>query len=135
MTLNTAPWMLPNSGDAPTLWIWTSLMTSTLGSARDTPWHGQVKFVPSMRNMFSPTPEPKEDTVLTVPLVGEVGDTPGVARIKSNILYRRVGIVLRYSGPKRVSKPLSLASMREPVPWTTTDSATPATFKTTVLSR
>src|SRR5438445_7004947 len=110
-------------------------MTSTLGSARDTPWQGQVKFVPSTRNRFSLTPEPKADTVLTVPLAGEVGDTPGAARIKSNMLYRRVGIALRYSGPKRVSKPLSLASVREPDAWTTIDSATPATFNTTVLSR
>src|SRR5262245_20479330 len=110
-------------------------MTSTLGSARDTPWHGHVKFVPSMRNMFSLTPEPNEDTVLVIPLVGEVGDTPGAALIKSNILYRRVGISLRYSTPKRVSKPLSLASMREPAACTTIDSAAPATFRTTVLSR
>src|SRR5262245_3347103 len=110
-------------------------MTSTLGSARDTPWHGQVKFVPSMRKRFSLTPEPKDDTVLTVPLVGEVGDTPGAARMKSNMLYRRVGISLKYSTPKRVSNPLSLASVREPVSSTTMDSATPATFKTTVLSR
>src|SRR5436190_13688913 len=110
-------------------------MTSTLGSARDTPWHGQVKFVPSMRNRFSLTPDPKEDTVLTVPLVGEVGDTPGAARIKSNMLYRRVGISLRYSTPKRVSNPLFLASVREPVPSTTIDSVNPATFKTIILSR
>src|SRR5262245_26932214 len=110
-------------------------MTSTLGSARDTPWHGHVKFVPSMRNMFSLTPPPNEDTVLAVPLVGEVGDTPGAALIKSNMLNRRVGIVLRYSGPNRVSNPLSLASVREPDAWTTTDSANPATFKTIVLSR
>src|SRR4029453_16212194 len=110
-------------------------MTSTLGSARDTPWHGHVKFVPSMRNRFSLTPPPNEDTVLTVPLVGEVGDTPGAALIKSNMLYRRVGISLRYSTPKRVSNPLSLASVREPVPSTTIDSATPAALKMTVLSR
>src|SRR5215831_16348619 len=109
-------------------------MTSTLGSARDTPWQGQVKFVPSMRNMFSLTPEPNEDTVLTVPLVGDVGDTPGAALIKSNMLYRRVGISRRYSSPKCVSKPLFLASVREPAASTTIDSATPATFKTTVLS-
>src|SRR5437667_7933871 len=54
-------------------------MTSTLGSARDTPWQGQVKFVPSTGNRFSLTPEPKADTVLTVPLAGEVGDTPGAS--------------------------------------------------------
>src|SRR4030095_614810 len=109
-------------------------MTSTLGSARDTPWHGQVKFVPSIRNMFSLTPEPHEETVLTMPLVGDVGDTPGAALIKSNMLYRRVGISLRYSVPKRVSNPLSLASMREPAASITIDSAPPATLNTTVLS-
>src|SRR5215831_15258571 len=110
-------------------------MMSTLGSARYTPIQGQVKFVPSMRNRFSLPPEPNADTVLTVPLDGDVGDTPGAALIKSNILNRRVGIALRYSDPKRVSNPLSLASMREPDPSTTIDSAAPATFKITVLSR
>src|SRR6185436_15055478 len=109
-------------------------MTSTLGSARDTPAHGHVKFVPSIRNRFSFPPEPNTDTVLTVPLDGDVGDTPGTARIKSNMLNRRVGIVSRYSGPKRVSNPLLLASRREPDSCTTTDSVTPATFKTTTRS-
>ncbi len=47
-----------------------------------------------LRPAFSLTPDPKADTVLTVPLVGEVGDTPGAALIKSNMLNRRVGIVL-----------------------------------------
>src|SRR5919201_6521820 len=101
-------------------------MTSTLGSARDTPMQGHVKFVPSMRNRFSLPPEPNTDTVLTVPLDGEVGDTPGAALIKSNMLYRRVGTTPRDSGPNRVSSPLLRASMREPAPWTTIDSATPA---------
>ena len=72
--------------------------------------------------------------MLTVPLDGEVGDTPGAALMKSNMLNRRVGMALRYSGPKRVSNPLLRASMREPEPSTTTDSATPASFRTTVRS-
>src|SRR5262245_11450022 len=110
-------------------------MMSTLGSARDTPMQGQVKFVPSMRNRFSLPPEPNADTVLTVRLDGDVGDTPGAALIISNMLNRPVGIVLRYSCPKRVSNPLSLASIREPDPSTTIDSANPAGFKVTVLSR
>src|SRR5919204_5607191 len=107
-------------------------MTSTLGSARDTPWQGQVKFVPSMRNRFSLPPEPSADMVLTEPLDGEVGDTPGAALIKSNMLYRRVGITARDSGPNRVSSPLLRTSIREADPWTTIDSATPAGFKITV---
>src|SRR5262249_24939554 len=102
-------------------------MTSTLGSARDTPAHGHVKFVPSMRKRFSLPPDPNADTVVTVPLDGDVGDTPGAARIASNMLNRRDGIALRYSGPKRVSKPAARASMREPIPWTTSDSSRPAT--------
>src|SRR4029077_19003702 len=110
-------------------------MTSTLGSARETPAHGQVKLVPSIRNRFSLPPEPNADTVFTVPLDGEVGDTPGAARIASNMLNRRVGMALRYSGPNRVSNPLLRASMREPDPSTVMDSATPASFKTVVLSR
>src|SRR6266542_761502 len=109
-------------------------MMSTLGSARDTPAQGQVKFVPSMRNRFSLPPEPKAATVFTVPLEGEVGDTPGADLIASNMLNRRVGIVRRYSGPKRVSNPLLRASMRDADPSTTMDSATPATFNTTVRS-
>src|SRR5262245_6685642 len=107
-------------------------MTSTLGSARDTPAQGQVKFVPSMRKRFSLPPEPKADTVLTVPLEGDVGDTPGAALIASNMLKRRVGMDLRYSDPKRVSNPLLRASIRDPDPSTTIDSETPASFNTTV---
>src|SRR6267142_5713912 len=109
-------------------------MTSTLGSARETPAHGQVKLVPSIRNRFSLPPEPNADTVFTVPLDGEVGDTPGAALIASNILNRRVGIARRYSGPNRVSNPVLRASMREPDPSTVIDSATPASFKTAVRS-
>jgi hypothetical protein len=50
------------------------------------PAHTQVKFVLSMRNRFSLPPEPSADTVLTVLLAGEVGDTPGAALIMSNML-------------------------------------------------
>src|SRR6187200_3714549 len=110
-------------------------MTSTLGSARETPAHGHVKFVPSIRNRFSLPPDPKADTVLTVPLEGDVGEMPGAARIESNMLNRREGIVPRYSGPMRVSKPLVRTSIRDPGPSTTTDSAMPATFNTAVLWR
>ena len=49
-----------------------------------------------------------------VPLDGEVGEIAGAALMKSNMLARRVGIVLRSSGPKRVPNPGSRASMREP---------------------
>ena len=87
--------MFPNSTDAPIDCTCTSWMTSTLGSARETPEQGQVKLVPSIRNAFSFTPDPNEDTVLTVPLDGDVGDMPGALRIASNMLNRRVGIVAR----------------------------------------
>jgi hypothetical protein len=43
--------------------------------------------------MFSLTADPNTDTVLTVPLDGDEGETPGVLRMKSNMLDRRVGIV------------------------------------------
>src|SRR6266581_1375457 len=109
-------------------------MTSTLGSARDTPAHGQVKLVPSMRNRFSLPPEPKADTVLTVLLDGDVGDIPGAALIESNMLNRRAGTALRYSAPTRVSNPLPRASMRDPDPSTTIDSAMPCSSSTTVRS-
>ena len=131
MTLMTAPCMLPYSADAPTDWICTSWMKSMPGSARATPLHGQVKFVPSNRNWFSLVPEPNADTVVDVPLDGEVGEIPGAARIMSNMLDRRVGIARRSSGPKRVPNPGSRASMREPAPSTTIDSARPASCRTT----
>ena len=54
--------------------------------------------------------------------------------MKSNMLARRVGIASMSSGPKRVPNPGFRASMREPAPSTTTDSARPATFRTAVLS-
>src|SRR5215510_3398660 len=125
--------MFPYSTDAPIDCTCTSWMTSTPGSARETPEHGHVKLVPSMRKRFSFTPDPKVDTVLLTPLAGDVGETPGAALIMSNMLKRRVGIVRRYSCPKRVSNPLLQASMRE-VPCTTTVSATPASPRTTVRS-
>src|SRR5712691_5084806 len=108
-------------------------MTSTLGSARETPTYGPVKLVPSMRNTFSFPAEPNADTRLAVPLEGEVGDTPGADLIESNMLNRRVGMGPRYSGPMRVSIPLPRASMREPVPSTTIDSARPASWRTADL--
>ena len=46
-----------------------------------------------MRNVFSLTADPNTDTLFTVPLAGDEGDTPGVLRIRSNMLNRRDGIV------------------------------------------
>src|SRR5687767_2145875 len=109
-------------------------MKSTPGSARATPLQGQVKFVPSIRNWFSFTPEPNAETVVAVPLDGDVGEIPGADLTQSNILARRVGIALVSSGPKRVPKPGFRASIREPAPSPATDSAMPASFRTTVLS-
>jgi hypothetical protein len=45
-----------------------------------------VKLVPSIRNRFSLPPDPKADTVFTVPLDGDVADRPGAALIASNML-------------------------------------------------
>src|SRR6267142_2197027 len=92
-------------------------MKSTPGSDRASPLHGQVKFVPSMRNVFSFVPEPNADTLLVETLPGDVGEIPGAALMKSNMLNRRTGIALRSSGPKRVSNPLPRASIRESAPW------------------
>ena len=72
--------------------------------------------------------------VVWIPLDGEVGETPGAALMKSNMLARRVGIPSMSSEPKRVPNPGFRASMREPVPSTTTDSSTPASFSVAVLS-
>ena len=87
-----------------------------------------------MRNRFSFVPEPNTEMVVTTPLEGEVGDTPGAALTKSNILARRVGIATTSSGPNRVLKPGLRASMREPAPSTTTDASTPASFSVAVRS-
>src|SRR6476619_4975160 len=97
MTLKTAPWILPNSADAPTDWTCTSWMTSIPGSAMAPPVHGHVKLVPSNRKLFSLTLEPNDDTALlglnavTAP-DDTVGETPGVALTRSNKLKRRPGI-------------------------------------------
>jgi hypothetical protein len=74
------------------------------------------------------------DTVVLVPLDGEVAESPGAALMKSNMLARRVGMALKSSAPKRVPNPGSRASMREPAPWTTIDSSTSANLRTAVLS-
>jgi hypothetical protein len=109
-------------------------MKSMPGSDRATPLHGQVKFVPSIRNWFSLTPEPNADRVVVIALDGEVGETPGAALMKSNMLTRRAGIALRSVGPKRVPNPALRASIREPVPSTTTDSERPASCSSAVRS-
>ena len=98
------------------------------------PTHGHVKLVPSMRNWFSLVPEPNAEMVVTVPLAGDIGEMPGIALMASNMLVRLDGIVLRSSDEKREAKPGFLASMRDPDPWTTTDSATPARLSVRVLS-
>ena len=115
-TLITAPWMLPNSADAPTDWTCTSWMKSTPGSDLASPLQGQVKFVPSMRNAFSLVPEPNTETLLLATLPGEVGETPGAARMESNMLNRRIGMDSTTSRPNRVSNPLCRASSCEPEP-------------------
>src|SRR5262249_15116624 len=103
-------------------------MKSMPGSDRATPLHGHVKFVPSIRNWFSLTPDPNADTEVVgeVALDRDVGDTPGAAMIKSNILPRRVGILVMSSGPNPVANPASRASIRDPTPSTAIDSARPA---------
>ena len=72
-------------------------MKSTPGSDRETPLHGHVVFVSSTTNMFSLVPDPCADTDVAVAppaalALGEVGERPGVARIGSNMLARRIGI-------------------------------------------
>src|SRR3954447_1933819 len=109
-------------------------MKSTPGSARATPLAGEVKFVPSIRNVFSLAPEPNADTSEFPPVPGEVAEMPGAAAMKSNMLERRVGIALMVSGPKCVPNPLPRASRLDPRPSTTTDSVTLATLRTAVLS-
>src|SRR3954470_22058611 len=109
-------------------------MKSVPGSDRAIRLHGQVKLVPSIRNWFSLVPEPNAETVVTVPLDGEVGDTPGAALIESNMLARRVGMAFRSSGQKRTSNPGFLASIRELTPSTTSDSATAASVRMAVRS-
>jgi hypothetical protein len=91
---------------------------------RRRPLHGQVKFVPSIRNAFSLVPEPNTETLLLATLPGVVGDTPGAARIASNMLKRRIGMDSTASRPNRVSNPLFRASSCEPEPCTTSDSRT-----------
>ena len=48
-----------------------------------------------MRNVFSLVPDPNAETLLVETLPGDVGDTPGAALMKSNMLKRRTGIVLK----------------------------------------
>ena len=107
---------------------------STPGSASALPLHGHVKLLPSTRNAFSFVLDPNADTLSSVPLLGDVGDTPGAILMKSNRLNRRTGIVRRYSGPNRVSKPLLRASSRDPALSTTTAALNGASPSTTLRS-
>src|SRR5258708_26321125 len=98
-------------------------MKSMPGSDRAMPLHGQVKFVPSIKNWFSLVPEPNADTVLAMPVApegGDVGEIPGAALINSHMLERRCGIALMASMPKRLPNPRSRPSMRHPGPRTHT---------------
>src|SRR6266851_2153690 len=106
-------------------------MKSTPGSDRATPLHGHVKFVPSISHWFSLTPDPNADTVVVADaaLDGDVGEIPGAALMKSNMLMRRVGILVMSSGPNRVASPGSRASIRDPAPSTEIDSARPASCR------
>src|SRR5215467_16058589 len=106
-------------------------MKSTPGSDLATPLHGHVVLVPSIRNWFSFVPDPKAEIVVTVPLDGDVGDTPGAFRMASNMLARRVGMARRSSGPKCVPNPGSRASSRDPLPSTVTEVLTPSGTRTT----
>src|SRR5215510_13934020 len=78
---------------------------STSGWGPAPPLHGHVKFVPSRRKAFSSTPPPKTETQLLFPLEAEVADTPGVALMKSNMLYRRTGTAFICSESKRLDNP------------------------------
>src|SRR5688500_2307250 len=86
-----------------------------------------------MRNAFSLTADPNTETVLTEPLAGEVGETPGALLIRLNMLYRRDGISRMYSDPNRVSRPLVRDVISEEG-WTVIDSVTPARRNRTVSS-
>src|SRR5688572_10570286 len=103
MTFTTPPCMLPYSADAPIDWMCISRMKSMPTSARAPPLQGQVVFMLSMRNRFSLTPDPNTDTVVTDPLDGDVGETPAASRIGPNMLARRLGAVVKYAGPKRLT--------------------------------
>src|SRR5262245_8446670 len=105
-------------------------MTSTSGCGCGPPEHGQVKLVPSSRYKFSFTLEPKTETLGSAPLDAEVGETPGAARMRSNMLKRRIGIAGSVSGPNRVANPVRCGSTIVPAS-TDTDPATPPNFKMT----
>src|SRR6516225_2979058 len=98
--------MFPYSAGAPRDSTCTSSITSTSGCGAAPPLHGQVKFVPSSRKAFSSTPPPKTETQLLFPLEGEVGETPGAALMKSNMLYRLTGIDFICSEPNRLDSPI-----------------------------
>src|SRR6476659_8500038 len=106
-------------------------MTSTSGCGCGPPEHGHVKVVPSSRYRFSFTLEPKTETLGSAPLEAEVGDTPGVARMRSNMLKRRTGIAESDSCPNRVAKLVRCRSTIVPAS-TEMDSAMVPTFKMTV---
>jgi hypothetical protein len=72
--------------------------------------------------------------VVEVALDGDVGEIPGAALMKSNMLTRRVGILVMSSEPNRVANPVARASIRDPAPSTEIDSARPASCRIGVRS-
>ena len=96
-TLKTAPAALPCSAEAPRETISISSIRSVAGHGQAAPDTGAVKSTPSIRYLFSSTPEPKADTRLLVPLVGLVADMPGADFVKSKKLNRRRGVFSMYS--------------------------------------
>ena len=104
-TLKTAPGLFPYSADAPSETTSISSITSVSGHGQAAPDTGAVKSTPSIRYLFSSTPEPKAETRLLVPLVGLVADMPGADFVKSKKLNRRSGVFSMYSFEKFVETP------------------------------
>ena len=96
-TLKTAPAALPCSAEAPRETISISSIRSVAGQGQAAPDTGAVKSTPSIRYLFSSTPEPNAETRLLVPLVGLVADMPGADFVKSKKLNRRSGVFSIYS--------------------------------------
>ena len=84
------------------------------------PWHGHVKFVPSMRNWFSLTPDPNGGDGVDAAAGRRRGRHAG--RRPNHVEYaeRRVGMLRSCSWPNRVAKPLSPAPISDS-PSTTSD--------------
>src|SRR5207302_5043686 len=130
-TLNTAPWTLPYSADAPSWSTCTSSMASVLGQGHAAPVNGAVKSVPSSWYELSVTLLPN---ACDRELVAVCGLTPAAWLIRSKNVNRRCGAFSTQLRFRFVATCVDAALTTGDSPTTVTVSCSVLTFNCALIS-